>query len=130
MKAFANVLIASLLLAWSGWAMAGNARAEISAAITHAQMAASAATLSVSHTHLHHVVNCLVGPEASAFSAKSGNPCKGMGKGALDDASAAQQKALQQVLTTAEKGTESASLEVSHQLAGKAVSQLQAILQG
>lgn len=58
---------------------------EIDTALAHAQMAAAATDLNGVHMHLHHVVNCLVGPTGKSFDASAGNPCKDMGNGALND---------------------------------------------
>jgi hypothetical protein len=35
--------------------------------------------------HLHHVVNCLVGPNDPMFDKAAGNPCQGQGNGILPD---------------------------------------------
>jgi uncharacterized membrane protein len=35
--------------------------------------------------HLHHVLNCAVGPDGMGFDAAAGNPCKGQGNGFLSD---------------------------------------------
>jgi len=53
--------------------------------------------------HLHHVVNCLVGPQGEGFDATFGNPCNGQGSGAISDTTdsakkASLQQALQQTL--------------------------------
>lgn len=58
---------------------------EVSMAEAHAKMAASADSLEMTHTHLHHVINCLVGEDGEGFDANEANPCHGMGDGALPD---------------------------------------------
>ena len=35
--------------------------------------------------HLHHTVNCLVGPKGHGFDAKEANPCQKLGRGAIPD---------------------------------------------
>jgi hypothetical protein len=43
--------------------------------------------------HLHHTINCLVGPNGNGFDAKPGNPCEGRGNGAIADTTDATGKA-------------------------------------
>lgn len=66
---------------------AGSAGQEITTAATHAQMAADAADAATAVMHFHHVINCLVGPKDKLFDSAVGNPCQGMGNGALHDVS-------------------------------------------
>lgn len=40
--------------------------------------------------HLHHTLNCLVGPQDKLFDASAGNPCQGQGDGYLPDLKAAK----------------------------------------
>ena len=55
--------------------------------------------------HLHHVVNCLVGPKGKGFDATPGNPCKDQGNGAITDTKdSKQKKALQAALAKANAG--------------------------
>lgn len=58
---------------------------EIEAAAKHASFAAGAGDIDGVHTHLHHAVNCLVGPEGEGFAPKEMNPCKALGNGAIPD---------------------------------------------
>ena len=76
---------------------------EVSTAAQHAGFAASAKDLKTTQMHLHHVVNCLVGPQGQGFDASFGNPCNGQGSGAISDTTdgakkASLQQALQQTL--------------------------------
>ncbi|HIJ62990.1 MAG TPA: hypothetical protein HPQ04_09900 [Rhodospirillaceae bacterium] len=75
------------LLAWQP-AAAADANQEIATAVTHAGLAAGSGEQKVVSMHLHHVVNCLVGPNGADFDASAGNPCKDQGAGALVDAPA------------------------------------------
>ena len=78
---------------------------ETSTAATHAGLAAKATDMKGTQMHLHHVVNCLVGPNGAGFDAAPGNPCKDQGAGAIPDTSDAKQKAtLQQALDKANDG--------------------------
>jgi len=103
----AVILGALSLSLFAGVALAaGGAQKEIETAIQHAQFAAKASTVDQTHLHLHHVVNCLVGPDGKDFDAKAGNPCKGQGNGAINDAKAGsdQQKLLEDALVVAKIG--------------------------
>lgn len=66
---------------------------EISAAAVHAHLAGNSANLAGVHSHLHHTLNCLVGPKDVAFDAKELNPCASMGAGAIADVTDATLKA-------------------------------------
>ncbi|HEX2667474.1 MAG TPA: hypothetical protein VHP13_03780 [Gammaproteobacteria bacterium] len=76
---------------------------EISTALTHAQMSASSGDIKMVHEHMQHVVNCLVGPQGPEYDANAEDPCKGMGKGAMNDvdSKSAQHKKLDKALTEA-----------------------------
>jgi hypothetical protein len=84
-----GLLAVVVVLAFAGtWAFAqaaGNPEAEIKTAIAHAGYAAKADALNGVHLHLHHVLNCVVGPQDKMFDAAAGNPCKDQGNGALPD---------------------------------------------
>lgn len=91
---------------------AGDAAMEVSTAATHASLSAKADSLKVAHAHLHHTLNCLVGPKGHGFDAKAENPCKDMGEGAIPDtADAAHKKSLEHVAMQARKALKSESLE-------------------
>ena len=66
-------------------ASAGNADAELKTAMTHAGFAAKYDALKEVSQHLHHTINCVVGPQDKMFDATAGNPCQGQGNGALPD---------------------------------------------
>jgi hypothetical protein len=79
--------------------------AQLSVAQTHAGLAAKAADLKMVQMHLHHAVNCLVGPAGTGFDAAAGNPCAKAGTGAIPESTDAAQKAkLQAAVTTATPG--------------------------
>jgi hypothetical protein len=42
--------------------------------------------------HLHHALNCLVGPAGKDFDASNANPCKAQGNGAIPDSTDAAKK--------------------------------------
>ncbi len=104
---------------------------QIATARTHAMMAAEAKSLNKTHMHLHHVVNCLVGPQGTDFDASAGNPCKGMGRGAIVDAagSSRNQQRLNKALSEAKTGLNSDDEKTARQAAKKAASILKKVHQ-
>lgn len=100
---------------------------QASTAGAHAGMALGASDLKTAHAHLHHVINCLVGPSGKGFDAQAENPCKGMGKGAIADAKgdAAAESRLHAALTQAERGVKAATLDDAHADAQQVLTSLQ-----
>ncbi len=82
---------AALMLA--AGAASADVAAELSNAQTHAGLAAKAADVNGVHMHLHHALNCLVGPAGDGFDAAQMNPCAKAGNGAIPDSTDAAQKA-------------------------------------
>ena len=79
--------------------------AELSIAQTHAGLAAKATDIAKVQMHLHHAVNCLVGPSGTGFDASAGNPCGKAGNGAIPDSTdAAQKTKLQSAVADASAG--------------------------
>jgi hypothetical protein len=73
-----------------------DAHSEVVQAETHAGLAAKADTLDGVHQHLHHALNCVVGPKGTGYDAKEMNPCANAGNGAMPDTTdAAKKKSLQ-----------------------------------
>jgi hypothetical protein len=105
-----------------------DANAEITIAHTHAGMAASQSAIAGVHTHLHHVVNCLVGPGGSGFDAAQANPCAKAGKGAIpDSANPAQKAKLEQALASAKTGIAATDLATAKADAEKTATALASI---
>lgn len=92
MKTFA--IAAAFAAAAAFWPMAANAdsASEAVTAATHAGLAAKSADINGVHTHLHHALNCLVGPGGAGFDKTNINPCANAGKGAIPDATDADTK--------------------------------------
>ncbi len=67
---------------------------EVATAADHAKLSTQAPTLEVAHLHLNHTLNCLVGAKGHGYNAKAGDPCSGMGKGAINDAKNAKSKGM------------------------------------
>jgi hypothetical protein len=59
--------------------------AELKTAIAHAGYAEKAGTMAEVTMHLHHVLNCLVGPGDKMFDKAAGDPCQGQGNGIMPD---------------------------------------------
>jgi len=92
--------------------------AELNIAKNHAGMAAKAADLKTVQMHLHHAVNCLVGPGGKGFDAAAGNPCGKAGSGAIPDSSDTAQKAkLQSIADAAEPGLSTTDLAAAQKAA-------------
>ena len=90
---------------------AGNSAQEISTARTHAQYAATATDRKTADMHLHNVINCLVGTDGKGYDASVGDPCEGMGNGALNDVqNNATKKKLDHALALANKGLHASTL--------------------
>ena len=93
MKAASIACLAGASLFLATTAFAADLGSEITNAQTHAGLAASAANLDGVHMHLHHALNCVVGPAGDGFDAKQMNPCAQSGNGALTDETDAAKKA-------------------------------------
>ena len=82
-----------------------DAASEIATAAQHAGLAAAAENLPQTHMHLHHALNCLVGPKDGDFDKTNMNPCAQQGNGAFPDESDADIKVkLQGAMSAAEDG--------------------------
>jgi hypothetical protein len=84
-----GVQVVAVMLAFVGtWAFAqsaGNPETELKTAMSHAGYAAKADALNGVHLHLHHVLNCMVGPQDKLFDSAAGNPCKDQGTGVVPE---------------------------------------------
>lgn len=110
---------ASVLIA--GTALAADLGAEITNAQTHANLAAQSGTINAVHMHMHHALNCLVGPGAEGFDDKQMNPCAKVGAGAIPDSTDAAKKAkLETAKTQLAAGIASGDLKVAQDAANSA----------
>lgn len=125
-KLLATCIAGALAAGLSFGAFAQNATTEVSTAHAHALMAQSAKTVGEAQTHLHHVINCLVGPKGTGFDAAAGAPCKGQGNGAIPDSAsnAALTGKLQSALADAQSGLKATSLAAAQADAAKAAAAL------
>lgn len=92
MKSMMLALAGALSLV-AAQAYAADVKGEVVNAETHAGLAAKAGALDGVHMHLHHTLNCLVGPSGTGFDAKQMNPCANSGNGAIPDTTDAAKKA-------------------------------------
>jgi hypothetical protein len=104
-------VVAVVLTALSATALAADPAPEVATAAQHAGFAAQAASIEQAHMHLHHTVNCLVGPKGQGFDPNEANPCQKLGDGAIPDTADATTKAkLTAALAKAEAGLKSDDL--------------------
>lgn len=125
------------LTAWAGLAFAGAAlilaapapasaagdvSKEIAAAEQHAGFAAKSTDLKTVQAHLHHTVNCLVGPKGKGFDANQLNPCKDLGNGVMPDLKGdkAKRATLQKALNAARAGLRDKTLKAAQRQAASA----------
>ncbi len=126
-----GLVLATVSLLWFAMqpALADDAAEEIAEAAIQAGYASNGAEIGDVHTHLQHVVNCLVGPDGVGFHAGAGNPCEGMGAGAIADASDADTRfALESALTSALSGLGSNDIVTATDAAGRAQETLEQLM--
>jgi hypothetical protein len=109
-------------------AAAADVKKEIATAEQHAGYAQQASELKMVHTHLHHTINCLVGPKGKTFDAKALNPCKDLGNGAIPDADAAMKKELQAPLDKARVGLKATELAAAQKDASEVEAMLKKLM--
>ena len=114
-------LVAVVLTALSAAALAADPSQEVATAATHAGFAAQAASIEQAHMHLHHTVNCLVGPKGQGFDPHEANPCQKLGNGAIPDTTDAATKAkLTAALASAQAGLKSDDFTAAQNAAAEA----------
>jgi hypothetical protein len=116
---------AALLIALP--ANAADLKGEIVNAQTHAGLAAQATTIDGVHMHLHHTLNCLVGPGGAGFDATQMNPCANSGNGVIADTTdAAKKKSFAAAATEAQAGIAQSDLSTAKKTAGDVATMLKA----
>jgi len=114
----AGIIIVAVLPAS---ALAADPAQQAATGAVHAGLAAQATTIEQVHMHLHHTVNCLVGPKGQGFDAKEANPCQKLGNGAIPDTTDSATKAkLTTALASAEAGLKSEDLSAAKKSATEA----------
>jgi hypothetical protein len=107
------------VLAWA------DAASETVTAQMHADLAAHATDLSGVQMHLHHALNCLVGPGGEGFDPKQMNPCANAGKGAIPDSTNQAQKVqLAAVVTKLKTGLATTDLTSAQKIATESATML------
>jgi hypothetical protein len=96
-------------------ALANAVHSEIVLAEQHAGLAAQSMGVALVHTHLHHTLNCLVGPGGPGFDAQEINPCANVGHGAIPDSVAAKQPSLEAAAAEARAGIDEPVLAKAQQ---------------
>ncbi len=90
---FEFILLISFFVFTTGYVFGAStidqAKAELDTAIYHGKASADSDSLDTMKAHLHHVLNCIEGPEGKAFASSEANPCKGQGNGIIPDLTAA-----------------------------------------
>lgn len=125
---FAIAIFAASTTILAAPALAADVGAEITNAAMHAGLAAQASDIGTVHTHLHHAVNCLVGPAGAGFDSKELNPCANNGNGAIPDSGSAQAKqALQAALAKANSGIAATDLPAAQKDASDTQSMLKTV---
>src|ERR1051325_1886661 len=89
----------------------------IGVAANHAGLAANAGAIEMVHTHLHHVLNCLVGPGGNGFDAAPGNPCGQAGGAIPQTADAATKAKLETAATQVKAGIGNADMAAAKKTA-------------
>lgn len=122
------VTAAAGVMLFAAPAFAAQLDKEIAAAAQHAGFAAGSSDIDGVDTHLHHTINCLVGPEGEGFAEKELNPCKPLGNGAIPDTEDAETKAsLEEALAAANAGLAEEDLDAAKAHAGEVQAKLDAL---
>lgn len=112
--------VAAVVAALPFAAFAADAAKEAATGGMHAGLASRAATIEQVHMHLHHAINCLVGPKGMGFDAKEANPCQALGDGAIADATDAATKAkLTTAVSRAQAGLKATDLAAAQKAAAE-----------
>lgn len=86
---------------------------EVATAMKHSGFAMKEKELKGVQMHLHHTLNCLVGPQGEGFDASAADPCKGMGNGAINDTSGEMKMMLMHAATLARTAVQIHSYEAA-----------------
>ena len=103
---------------------AADAKQAETIAANHAGLAANAANINLVHTHMHHVLNCLVGPGGDGFDAMPGNPCAMAGGAIPQEANAEMKTKLLNVAAAVRAGIGEANIADAKKIATDAQNSL------
>jgi hypothetical protein len=122
-----SILFGAAALFAASAANAADVKGEIVNAETHANLAAQATAIDGVHMHLHHTLNCLVGPGGTGFDAKQMNPCANSGNGIIPDTTdAAKKKSFEAAATKAQAGIAQTNLADAQKTAAAVATMLKA----
>jgi hypothetical protein len=96
-------LLFALALLLPGQALA-DSHSQIVLAEQHAGLAAESTDIALVRAHLHHALNCLVGPGGPGFDVHEMNPCANAGRGAIPDGGLLKKLPLQAAAAEARAG--------------------------
>ena len=114
---------AGLFLIASAAVMADE-HAAVMAAATHAGLASKAGDLHGVQMHLHHVLNCLVGPDGKGFDKAEANPCAQAGAAIPQAPNADTMHRLEMVADGVRKGLATDDLSTAREAAMHAADML------
>lgn len=127
MRILISAAAAAVLMTSAAYA-AADVKGEIATGEEHVGYSAVAKTIEEAHMHLHHAVNCIVGPKGAGFDATQINPCAGRGNGAMPDSTdAGVKQKLQAAADEAQKGLATNDLKAAQAAAAQTVSMLKAL---
>lgn len=89
----------------------------IATAAQHAGLAANGSDIATARRHLHHVLNCLVGPDGEGFDASAGNPCTAAGGAIAQTSDSALKMKLEGFAAQVRAGIEDDSLDAAKKVA-------------
>lgn len=93
-------------------------------AAQHAGLAAGSGNIAGVRQHLHHALNCLVGPEGEGFDAAAGNPCAAAGGAIPQTSDAAAKEKLQKAAAQARTAIANSDLDAAKKAATEVQAQL------
>ena len=107
----------------------GYTQQEVDTTVIHAEHAYQGGQVSEIHDHLHHVINCLEGPNGPDFDNKAEDPCAHMGGGALNDVPAGSDahKNLERALSDAKTGLKKTKTRDAQEYAKKVLNDVEKV---
>ena len=121
MRIFASAMALASLTALAVFAPAtalADGPQAIHTAAQHAGIAAAQADVANVHKHLHHALNCLVGPGGDGFDAAPGNPCAAAGGAIPQTSDAAMKKKLEGIAAETRAAIANNDYEAAKKAAG------------
>jgi hypothetical protein len=100
---------------------------ELAAARDQADKAYAGKDITTVHQNLREVINCLAGPQGAGFDASTNDPCRRMGRGALNDvtANSDEHRLLTQAFNEAKNGLAEQDVSAARSQAKKALNDIE-----